>query len=300
MSSTAFLFPGQGAQSVGMGAEAATATDAGRELFSRASEILGYDLAELCQNGPEEKLNRTDFSQPALFVCSLAAVEQLRHDNPDLVKSCDVAAGLSLGEYTALVFADAMSFEDGLRVVQQRGQAMQAAAEATASGMVAAVMLQPEQVEAVRDAAREAGQIEIANYLCPGNTVLSGDAAAVARATELIEEHGGRAAPLAVAGAFHTELMKPADDRLAEALAGATIESPRIPVLSNVDAAPHSEPDDIRQTLVRQVLSPVRWEESIRRMMADGAEHFVEVGPGNVLRGLMKRIDRKAKFDSFG
>ena len=300
MPKSAFLFPGQGAQSVGMGSEAATATDAGRQLFATAAEVLGYDLAQLCAEGPAEKLDRTDYSQPALFVCSLAAVEQLRTERPELVDGCDITAGLSLGEYTALVFAGAMSFEDGLRVVQKRGQAMQAAAEATESGMVAAIMLDPEKVEAVREAAREAGSIEIANYLCPGNTVLSGDAAAIARATELIEEHGGRAAPLTVAGAFHTDLMKPADDELAAALADVAIQTPRIPVLSNVDAQPHTDADSIRRTLVRQVLSPVRWEDSIRAMMAGGVEQFTEVGPGSVLRGLMKRIDRKAKFESVG
>ena len=298
MPTTAFLFPGQGAQSVGMGKDAREATDAGHQLFEEASDVLGYDLAAVCDEGPEDRLNRTDVSQPALFVCSLAAVEMLRHRDADLVAGCDIAAGLSLGEYTALVFAGALSFADGLRVVKARGEAMQAAAEAADSGMVAALILQPEQVEVVRDQAREAGTIEIANYLCPGNTVLSGERAAIERATQLIDEAGGKAAPLAVAGAFHTDLMKPADERLAEALEAATITTPRIPVLSNVDAAAHTDPDDLRATLVAQVLSPVRWEATIRAMQSDGVERFYEVGPGNVLRGLMKRIDRKASFES--
>ena len=300
MPTTAFLFPGQGAQSIGMGREVREASAAARELFAQAADVLGYDLAAVCDEGPSEKLDRTDISQPALYVCSLAAVEHLRETQPDVVEAADVAAGLSLGEYTALAFADAISFEDGLRVVKRRGEAMQAAAEATESGMVAALMLQPEQVEQVRDAAREAGTIEIANYLCPGNTVLSGAKAAVAKAESLIEEQGGRAVPLSVAGAFHTELMKPADEQLREALQAAEIRPPRIPVLSNVDAAPHSDLAEIRETLVRQVLSPVRWEDTIRAMQADGVERFYEVGPGNVLKGLMKRIDRKASFESVG
>ena len=300
MPTSAFLFPGQGAQSVGMGGEVRGASAAGRELFDRAADILGYDLAAVCENGPAEKIDRTDISQPALYVCSLAAVAHLKAERPDAVAACDVAAGLSLGEYTALAFAEAISFEDGLRVVQQRGEAMQAAAEATDSGMVAALMLQPEQVEAVRDAAREAGTIEIANYLCPGNTVLSGDRAAIAKAEQLIDEHGGRAVPLSVAGAFHTDLMKPADEKLAAALDGVEIRPPRIPVLSNVDAAAHADPDDIRRTLVAQVLAPVRWEATIRAMQADGVTQFTEVGPGSVLKGLMKRIDRKASFESVG
>ena len=300
MPTTAILFPGQGAQSIGMGKEAREQSEAARSLFDLASGILGYDLAAVCAEGPADKLDRTDISQPALYVCSLAAVEQLREQRPELLDACDVAAGLSLGEYTALVFAGAMSFEDGLLVVKQRGEAMQAVAEATESGMVAALMLQPDQVEAVRDAAREAGTIEIANYLCPGNTVLSGDKAAVAKAAELIEEHGGRAVPLSVAGAFHTSLMKPADEKLAAALKDATISSPRIPVLSNVDAAAHDDAADIRQTLVQQVLAPVRWEDTIRAMQADGVTQFYEVGPGSVLKGLMKRIDRKAAFESLG
>ena len=177
---------------------------------------------------------------------------------------------------------------------------MQAAAEATKSGMVSAVMLDREQVRKVRDEAAAAGTLELANFLCPGNTVLSGDAAACDRAVELIEAAGGKPIRLAVAGAFHTDLMRPADERLAAALADTPIRPPRIPVYSNVDAKPHSDPDEIRRLLVRQVLSPVLWEESVRAMMADGADEFFEVGTGRVLTGLMRRIDRKTKCEAFG
>ncbi|HEX6985546.1 MAG TPA: acyltransferase domain-containing protein, partial [Planctomycetaceae bacterium] len=271
-----------------------------RRLFERASEVLGLDLADLCLNGPKERLDATDISQPALFVAGLAALELLKEERPEVVERCEMAAGLSLGEYTALAFAGAFGFEDGLRLVRLRGEAMQAAAEATPSGMVSALMLDRDQVRKVRDEAASAGTIELANFLCPGNTVLSGETAACDRAVELIEAAGGKPVRLAVAGAFHTSLMKPADERLAKALAETAIRPPRIPVYSNVDAKTHSDPDDIRATLVRQVLNPVLWEDCVRAMIADGATEFYELGPGGVLKGLMKRIDRKAACEVVG
>jgi [acyl-carrier-protein] S-malonyltransferase len=289
----AFLFPGQGAQHVGMGKSIVKGYPAARSLFDQANQLLGYDLAKLCFEGPAEELDSTFISQPALFVTSLAALEMLRADSPEVVLSCEMTAGLSLGEYTALVFAGAMTFEDGLRVVQRRGQAMQEAADATPSGMVSILMLDRESVQKICREARSAGILQTANYLCPGNIVLSGDNAACERAAELAEQAGGRAVPLAVAGAFHTEIMKPADARLAEALAEIPIKSPEIPVVSNVDAATHEDPDELRQLLVRQVISPVLWEDSLQAMMSRGVTEFFEIGPGRVLRGLLKRIDRK-------
>jgi [acyl-carrier-protein] S-malonyltransferase len=266
---------------------------AARALFDRAEEILGYDLAKVCFEGPEAELDTTVVSQPAIFVTSLAALETLRADSPDVLLSCEMTAGLSLGEYTALVFAGALSFEDGLRVVQRRGEAMQAAADATPSGMVSTLLLEREQVEAICKEASAVGRIWIANYLCPGNIVLSGENAACERSAELTQQAGGKAVPLAVAGAFHTAIMQPADVRLAEALAGVPLERPEIPLVSNVDAAVHDDPEEIRELLVRQVVNPVLWEDSIRRMLADGVDEFYEIGPGRVLRGLLKRIDRK-------
>ncbi|MCA9014953.1 MAG: acyltransferase domain-containing protein, partial [Planctomycetaceae bacterium] len=242
MSRIAFLFPGQGAQHVGMGKTIVEKYPAARELFERAAEILQYDLAKLCFEGPSEELDSTVISQPALFVTSLAALEMLRADSPDKVLACEMAAGLSLGEYTALVFAGAMSFEDGLRVVQRRGEAMQAAADANPSGMVSILLLDREKVAEICQAASSAGRIWIANYLCPGNIVLSGENSACERAAELAEQDGGRAIPLAVAGAFHTEIMKPADSSLSEALAGVGLKKPEIPVISNVDAEIHEDP----------------------------------------------------------
>lgn len=298
MAKIAFLFPGQGAQHVGMGKVIASKFPAAKALFDRANEILGYDLAALCFEGPAERLDTTVVSQPALFVSSLAAVEMLRAERPELVDQCEMAAGLSLGEYTALVFAGAMSFEEGLRVVQRRGEAMQQAADANPSGMVSALVLNDEQVAKVRDDASAAGQIWIANYLCPGNTVLSGDKPACAKAAELIEAAGGGARALAVAGAFHTPLMSSACSQLEEVLRTVEIKTPRIPVVSNVDAKPHDSPDRVREILVKQVTQPVLWEKCVRELLAEGCDQFYEVGPGKVLKTLMKRIDRKANCET--
>ena len=293
--SSAFLFPGQGAQTVGMGAALAASLPAARALFDRASDILGYDLLELCTEGPAEKLNSTVYSQPALFVCSLAALEQLKHDAPSAIDECVVTAGLSLGEYTALAFAGAMEFDAALRVVAERGRAMQDAADAIASGMVSLLGLDRDKIEALCDRAREGDVLQVANLLCPGNIVVSGSKAACTRVEALAEAAGAmKVIPLAVAGAFHTPIMQPAVQRLTVALAQVEIRPPRIPILSNVDAAPHSDPDEIRALLVRQVVSPVRWEDSMRRVLADfGVEKCYEIGPGRVLAGLLKRIERR-------
>jgi len=299
----ALLFPGQGAQHVGMGRQIAEKYPRARELFDLAGKILGYDLAKKCFEGPADELNTTQISQPAIFVASLAALEILRADSPDVVNNCRMSAGLSLGEYTALVFAGALTFEDGLKVVQRRGEAMQAAADATPSGMVSLLLLERKQVEEIceqvtREGRAEAGIMRIANYLCPGNIVVSGGKGACERVAALAEQAGGKTVPLTVAGAFHTEIMRPADARLAEALSTVNVQVPRIPVYSNVDAKTHENPDEIRQILVRQVVSPVLWEDCVRNMQAAGADQFYEVGPGKVLRGLMKLIDRKAECHS--
>ena len=296
--SMAFLFPGQGAQYVGMCKSIYDKYACAKSLFDRASEILGDDLAKLCFEGPKELLDSTVNSQPALFVSALAALEMLKEVQPELVASATHTAGLSLGEYTALVFAGALTFEDGLRVVRRRGQVMQEAADRRPSGMASLLMLEREKVQAVCDEASAVGQVSIANFLCPGNLVISGEKPAVAKAVELAEAAGGKTVTLAVAGAFHTSIMEPADQKLAEALASVPIQKPRIPIVSNVDASVHWEPDEIRQLLVRQVVNPVRWEDSIRWLLANGVTEFTEVGPGKVLAGLLKRIDRKAKCEN--
>ena len=278
-----------------MGAALAESLPAARELFDRSAEILGYDLLELCSAGPAEKLNSTVHSQPALFVCSLAALEQLKQDAPESVEGCAATAGLSLGEYTALVFAGAIEFEAGLRLVQIRGQAMQEASDAAASGMVSILGMEREAIEALCDQAREEDVLQVANLLCPGNIIVSGSQRACERVTPLAEEAGAmKVVPLAVAGAFHTPIMQPAVSRLAAALAEVEIRSPRIPVVSNVDALPHDDPAEIRSLLERQVVSPVLWEQSMRWLIDEfQIEACYEIGPGRVLRGLLKRIARK-------
>jgi [acyl-carrier-protein] S-malonyltransferase len=296
LSRPAFLFPGQGAQAVGMGRQLAETLPAARALYDRANQILGYDLAKLCFEGPAEQLDSTVHSQPALFVTSLVGLEFLKANQPDVIASAAATAGLSLGEYTALVFAGVMSFEDGLRVVQQRGRAMQDAADAVPSGMVSILGMEAAKIEELCSQARGPGEVlQIANYLCPGNIVVSGHKAACAKVAELATAAGAmKTIPLAVAGAFHTPIMQPAVAKLTAALAGVKLNSPRIPVVSNVDAAVHSDPEEIRSLLVKQLVSPVRWEDSQRYLLAQGYGPHWEIGPGRVLRGLLKRIERKA------
>jgi [acyl-carrier-protein] S-malonyltransferase len=301
----AFLFAGQGAQTVGMGVELYNSLPAARKLFDDAQEILGYSLIDVCSRGPAERLNSTVVSQPAIYVASLAALENLRHKEPDAAPDCVAAAGLSLGEYTALSFAGALSFADGLRLVQKRGQAMQAAADATPSAMVSVLGLDTNKVEELcRQAHSAVGRptetVAIANLLCPSNIVVSGTKAACDELERLAPALGAmKTIRLPVAGAFHTDIMKPADRALAAALQEIQLRPARIPVWSNVDAEPHSDPEEIRGLLVRQVLQPVQWEKTMRNLLARGIERFYEVGPGRVLAGLLKRLDRKMECRNY-
>ena len=294
MAKIAFLFPGQGAQAVGMGRELYETLPAAKALFDRANEVLGFDLAKLCFEGPASALEATDVSQPVIYVASLAALEALKAEQPEVVASCQGAAGLSLGEYTALVFAGAMDFESGLKVVRRRGEAMQAAALASPSGMTSVIGLEEAQIDALCEKVAPYGRLWKANLLGPGNIVVSGDKAALAHVEDAANAMEARnVIALAVAGAFHSPLMKPADDQLAAVLAATAIETPRVPVYANVDAQVHTTAEEIRRRLVAQVVGGVRWEDSVRRMLADGFDTFYEIGPGRVLAGLLKRIDRK-------
>ena len=296
---SAFLFPGQGAQFVGMGKELYAELPAARELFDRAGEILGFDLKQICFEGPAEALEATDVSQPAILVASLAALESLKATQPEVVAGVSGSAGLSLGEYTALVLAGAMDFETALKVVRQRGRLMQEAAVASPSGMSSILGLDEAKVDEVLAKVAPAGRLWKANMLGPGNIVVSGEKSALAGLEAPALEAGAmKVIPLAVAGAFHSPLMKPADEKLAAVLASANIQAPQLPVYANVDRSIHTTPDEIRSRLVNQVTGGVLWEGCIRRMLADGYTRFYEIGPGRVLTGLLKRIDRKVPCET--
>ncbi|KAK9798575.1 hypothetical protein WJX73_000727 [Symbiochloris irregularis] len=297
--STAFYFPGQGAQSVGMAKDVVNEVPAAKQLFQTASDILGYDLLKICTEGPKDKLDSTEISQPAIYVASFAALEKLKQtEGEELIQKADVACGLSLGEYTALAFAGAFSFEDGLKLVKLRGESMQAAANASPSAMISVIGLDSDKVAALCEkASAESGAevgVRIANFLCNGNYAISGSLEACEAAEKLAKEFGARKmVRLQVAGAFHTSFMQPAEEQLREALKATTINTPRIPVISNVDVQPHDSPDRTRDTLARQLTSPVQWETTMQTLLQKGVQNSYEIGPGAVISGIMRRIDRK-------
>jgi len=295
----AFIFPGQGAQQVGMMSDLADASSAARGVFAEADEQLGYALSEICFKGPSERLDATDISQPAIFVCSVAAAAAMKEALGGVVPVASVMAGLSLGEYTALHQAGAIDFHSALDLVSKRGQFMQAAAEAHPSGMVSIIGLDEQKVVELCAAAADGSVLSPANFNSPGQIVISGNLDACERAAEMAKDFGAKGAiPLTVAGAFHSEFMAPAAKKLAEAIADVKMRQPVLPVISNVDAEPHDGAEAIKEKLIRQVISPVRWEQSVRRMLDDGVERFYEIGPGRVLAGLMRRIERRAKVVS--
>jgi [acyl-carrier-protein] S-malonyltransferase len=289
MSKTALLFAGQGAQVAGMGKDLAEKFPSAKNWFDRANAALGYDLVNICFEGPEADLTKTENAQPGIFLVSWVAFQLLKEQVPNL--KFDATAGLSLGEFTALTAAGAMSFEDGLRVVRARGQFMQEACDATRGGMAAIIGL--DEV-LTREACAEAGVV-LANLNCPGQLVISGEAEKIAKACELAKAKGAkRALPLTVAGAYHSPLMASAQPKLESELAKIKISSPVVPVISNVTAQAHGDATEISVRLVEQVTSSVLWENSMRYLLAQGFTRFIELGPGTALSGFMKRIDKSA------
>ena len=294
---TAFLFPGQGAQTAGMGKDIADAFPEAARIFERANSIVGFDISSICFEGSAEKLNTTTMSQPAIFVTSAALLEVFKANPTTSTITADVTAGLSLGEYTALYAAGVVSFKDALILVQKRGQAMQAAADATEGTMVSIIGLDEEKVTQHCDEARENEILEAVNFNCPGQIVVSGNITACERAEKLAEKYGAiKAIRLEVAGAFHTEMMSSAADALGEALQKTEICDPsNASIIANINAEYYKSAEEIKQGLVKQLTNPILWQKCMQRLLDDGVEKFYEIGPGRVLTGLMKRINRKIK-----
>lgn len=289
MTAQALLFPGQGAQAVGMGRDLAGQIPEVADLFRRANDVLGYDLARVCFEGPEAELLRSDRAQPAIFTVSVACATALGTSRTDMAWAC--AAGHSLGEWTALHAAGAVGFEDALRILQARGRFMQEACEQNPGAMLAVLGLPREAIDTI--AARSGA--EVANFNDPLQTVLSGTRDAIAAAEVVATElKAKRAIRLPVAGAFHSTLMKPAADQLAALLGGIAFQPLRYPVLSNALGGPHGGPDEIREAMVRQVTGSVRWVECVEWMQRQGVTRYVECGPGRALSGMVKRIDKQA------
>lgn len=289
--STAYLFPGQGSQFIGMGKDHYDSNPEFVKHVDQANEVLGIDLKSIMFEGPEETLKQTEYTQPAIFLHSVALFKTL-DAKPDMV------AGHSLGEFSALVACGAVSFEDALKIVRRRGELMQQAGTQNPGTMAAIIGMEDEAVENVCEEATKATGKEViaANYNCPGQLVISGYVEAVEKAVELAKEQEARMAMmLPVSGAFHSSLMQPALDGLKEQLENLEINTPDCPIYSNYTAKPTTDPEEIRSNLLDQLLNPVRWTQTLLNMMEDGATSFVEVGPGKVLQGLVKRTDRKAE-----
>lgn len=287
-----YIFPGQGAQYTGMGKDLYDNNAEVRAMMERANEILGFRLTDIMFAGTAEELKQTKVTQPAVFLHSVAMAKAL-DAKPDAV------AGHSLGEFSALVVSGALSFEDGLRLVSKRAQAMQACCEAVEGGMAAVLSLTDEVVETI--CAETEGVVVAANYNCPGQLVISGEKRAIEAACVKAKEAGARRAlPLPVGGAFHSPLMEPAREELEKAIAEAAFQTPACPIYQNVDAKPHTDPEEIKQNLIAQLTAPVRWTQIVREMLADGVDAITELGPGTVLQGLVKKVSAELPVESKG
>ena len=300
-STTAYIFPGQGSQAVGMGQALADAFPIARATFAEADEILGFSLSAICFQGPADVLTETSNAQPAILTASVAALRSLQAARPEMAQPCFVA-GHSLGEYSALVAAGALAFGDAVRLTRARGNLMSKAGAHTPGSMAAILKLEDEQVAALCDkAAIESGDVvQVANYNSPGQVVISGGMAGVAAATALARAAGGRVMPLAVSIAAHSALMAPAAQEFTDWVAATSFNLPHTPVIGNVSGASLATAEEIRSELVAQLTAPVRWTESIRRMIVGGAVCFIEFGPGAVLAGLTKRIDPNVEVQNVG
>jgi [acyl-carrier-protein] S-malonyltransferase len=294
---TAFLFPGQGAQVVGMGADIAKAFPAAAEIFDKANDIVGFDLKDICFEGPAEELNSTTISQPAIFTTSAAILEVIRTQPATNSIKADVTAGLSMGEYTALYAAGVIGFEEGLKLVQKRGQAMQAAADANEGAMVSIIGLDEETVRLLCVEAGQGDLLEPVNFNCPGQIVISGEKKACKRGKDLAQKAGAiKAVRVEVAGAFHTRMMSSAAKELEKALADTEMKEPsQTQIIANINAEYYQTAEKIREGLVKQLTCPILWQKCMERLLGDGVEKFYEIGPGRVLTGLMKRINRKTE-----
>lgn len=297
-SKTYILCPGQGAQVVGMGKDFADAFPVAREVFDIANRVLGFDLTSLCFTGPEERLNQTDISQPAIYVTSVACFRAAEHAGLIDATAVTAYAGLSLGEYTALHLGGAFSFEDGLKLVAARGRAMQDAAVATPSGMVSLAGADEAKAGQLCEENANGEVLVPANYNAPGQIVVSGTLAACQRVTAAAEAMGLRTFQLKVAGAFHSPLMQLGADRMAGELDRVTLKSPGTTVYANVTAQPHTDAASIKRLLIEQIVKPVRWEQTMQALVAGGEARFVELAPGRVLTGLLKKINRRLPVES--
>jgi [acyl-carrier-protein] S-malonyltransferase len=296
----ALLFPGQGSQAVGMGRALCDASPAARAVFEEADRVLGFPLSTLCFEGPEEELKLTANTQPAILTHSIAALADLRARAPEKLEGATFAAGHSLGEYSANVAAGALSFAEAVALVRARGQFMQEAVPAGVGAMAAIVGLAPDAVEAACREAAEGETVAPANYNSPEQTVIAGNAAAVGRASQACLARGAkRAIPLPVSAPFHCALMSPAREKMRPLLEEAAFAGASLPVVTNVDAAPESDGTGLRDALVRQIDSPVRWVASVERLAREGVDRALEIGPGNVLAGLVRRIDRSIKVEGY-